>query len=731
MAGHSRNRGRGFSAVLYGVIIGAVVTAIVVGFGFLVSISSPSSELTYTSVHYDTAVQPNGDIVVTQNLTVRLGDNEDGNDNHIPWRQLFQRYTLDPNQYDDITDISVTDASGRKLTQIAPMLPPPWNDSDEDEWNDTAAGTWYEDRLTEGGKSVLEVAWNIPVTWSSDATDFTVAMTFKNAVTTSPDGAEFQWEPVGVDNQTPIEHLSAHVTFPEDIEKKDVLAWLHYENESTTTKNTDGSLDFTAQWVSPGDYVDLRVVTDETAFTTDRHSDQPLRQSVIDEENEKESEWNALQKRWAIVRLLLWSGAAILTLLASLWAILGARSTHKNSQYLGPLDYWRDLPPMSPGAAAHVLNVAEPRKKLNDRVVSATILSLASKKAILLLPGKSQYYAMQLSGTGVADDGSLPVSLPSLLTPLPGAVEEDDKDQTTTIVLLPAALKDDISELHLSRSEKVALTLLRTMSSVAAGRTFFDLEEISEPLEQDRATAQDASDHLKALTSAAEAEFDAQSATTSAWEKTPAPTITLGILGVVEMIVLLVTGQFLLAAVLGFIAIAVGAWAYKWGSTKIFTPKGQEKAGMVVGLRNYLLDFSHFQDRDAQDLTLWDRYLVYAAAFGISHEAIEQLAIAQPQVADPVWLDSTLSNYTLAYLMFRPRGYFAPGTMIPPETLGFGGGFGAMSLGDQLSANVSNIQSTISAATTSSTSGASGGGFSGGGFGGGGGGFGGGSFGGR
>ncbi|MDK6261041.1 DUF2207 domain-containing protein, partial [Corynebacterium frankenforstense] len=48
-------------------------------------------------------------------------------------------------------------------------------------------------------------------------------------------------------------------------------------------------------------------------------------------------------------------------------------------------------------------------------------------------------------------------------------------------------------------------------------------------------------------------------------------------------------------------------------------------AGEVWGLARYLNDFSDFSDRGIADMHLWDRYLVYAAAFGMSSKVAKSM----------------------------------------------------------------------------------------------------------
>ncbi len=77
-----------------------------------------------------------------------------------------------------------------------------------------------------------------------------------------------------------------------------------------------------------------------------------------------------------------------------------------------------------------------------------------------------------------------------------------------------------------------------------------------------------------------------------------------------------------------------------------------------LGLKRYMEDFSNFTDRGTADLALWDWYMVYAAAFGISDRVMRELAKAYPQVNDPAWLDANASN-SLFYWDLPPVGWYS------------------------------------------------------------------------
>ena len=155
---------------------------------------------------------------------------------------------------------------------------------------------------------------------------------------------------------------------------------------------------------------------------------------------------------------------------------------------------------------------------------------------------------------------------------------------------------------------------------------------------------------------------------------------------------------------------------------------GRQLASQLEAFKQYLNDFSDFTDRGMQELALWDKYLVYAAAFGLSEQVMSQLVRSVPELSDPQWLDDHASG-SLVYWMYRPT--ILPGGVVAGLTAGGGSGVAAFAsssfadLGAQLNDGFVEVQSAVQTTLGSSGSGSSGG------FGGGGGGAGGGSFGGR
>ena len=72
------------------------------------------------------------------------------------------------------------------------------------------------------------------------------------------------------------------------------------------------------------------------------------------------------------------------------------------------------------------------------------------------------------------------------------------------------------------------------------------------------------------------------------------------------------------------------------------TQKGIEEYFKWQGLKKYIDDYSSFEDKGVMESTLWEKYLVYATAFGIAKTTLDQIRATRP--VD--WIDAQHSNYT-------------------------------------------------------------------------------------
>ena len=730
-----------------------VVFAIVIGAGLMLSGSSP--DLSYRTLDYDVAVQADGSLKVTQHIDMKLRTR----DGDTPWRQLYQKYTLREDGLTNITDISVRNVTAGENYEQGALASPA--DHSDTSWDREYAGHWYIADVTDGAenpqpfdpaKDGYEISDNttsrrskdvdIPATKKASSLKFDVTMTLHGGTTLYKDVASWQWEPFGDSNLIPIGKVTGIVRFPDGIDASSSWAWLHYAGVSETSRMDDGSLRFSASDVRAGQYLDVVAAYDASAVKppsgwrqgdaawvrqqTGRTYLPKLKQS----EGQQEIAWRQQQAGPARVRVALWIAVVLAGLVLFAIGMVAAVRSYRESQYHGDIEYWREPPDMSPASVAKMADVMGLSKGSVDSLqMTATMLSLASKKAIAIYPGPSSLYR------GVDMSNADNVRLAGMI----GADEGKAKSlgKTMTIVLLPAGFdKDAKRELNLSQSERAALSLMQKVSK-RVGSPVFDLDGMKRHCE-------DWKNGYKALnlfTEACSSEFAMLGATRDGGTLASWMGGLGAALALVSGIIAVFGGNIALALIISAPIMMLSIVVCAYAASSVLTSSGQRYAGQVQGLYRYLQDFSNFSDRGVADMVLWDRYLVYAAAFGISDRVMAEFAKAYPQVTDPQWLDAHGAG-SLLYWSYRPYGYgYMGGPTAGAGAGGVGGGFDPASFsanfgdfGARLNAGFSEIGSVIHAATSGGGGfgGISGGSFSGGGgFGGSSGGIGGGSFGGR
>lgn len=714
-------------------------------------------DLSYTSLDYNVTIQRDGSLRVVQQIDVRLRDR--GDDADAAWHQLYQRYTLKESNLTNITDIAVTNAdTGQEYHQGEYADPGFISDAT---WDTDYANRWYigevrnpggsresiepydpakdgyhipDDGLWAGGASkTVEIGWNIPTTKHASSMKFTVAMTLEGVSTEYQDVAAFQWEPIAPDNQTPAGKVTGTVRFPSGISASNSWAWLHNTNSSETSRDDDGTLHFAAYDLRAGDYLDLVAAWDKSTLAPPdgwsrndepwiRHDSSRDLASIRADEDQQETEWRSTQRTSAIIAIAFWTIVVVLAAIFAVLGILAAIRAFRASQYHGGIEYWREPPNMSPASAAKMAEVIalEPGK-LQSRQLTSTLLSLASKGALAIYPGPASLY----SGIDMsrADDRQLAAIIGA------DSSRQNATLDTMTLVLLPAAREPASRQaLRLSASEENCLRLIEQLSQ-RVGSPVFDLRQVEVACKGWRTGYR----WIESFSTACSNEFAMLGATRSSGGLASVLGGLLLTLGIVGAIVAAVVGNLVLNWLICAPIFALGMFILIYTVRDVLTDVGQRYAGEVRGLYRYLEDFSDFHDRGAADLALWDRYLVYAAAFGISDKAMVELAKAYPQVADPRWLDDNASG-SLLYWNYRTYAwhhaygsgsYGATGGSFGFDASTLSSNFG--DLGGQLQSGFADITSTIQSAAPSG----SGGSFSGGGFGGSSGGSGGGSFGGR
>lgn len=128
-----------------------------------------------------------------------------------------------------------------------------------------------------------------------------------------------------------------------------------------------------------------------------------------------------------------------------------------------------------------------------------------------------------------------------------------------------------------------------------------------------------------------------------------------------------------------WVAVAAGPVLFALGSRLLMnrTHAGVEAAAKANGLKRYLKNFSQLDEAPVGHLILWERYLVYAVALGVSAELVRGLATRVPAVVnDPnfgVWYRGPYGRFD-GFDQIETRGSSMVSASTPNRS-GSGGGF--------------------------------------------------------
>lgn len=80
----------------------------------------------------------------------------------------------------------------------------------------------------------------------------------------------------------------------------------------------------------------------------------------------------------------------------------------------------------------------------------------------------------------------------------------------------------------------------------------------------------------------------------------------------------------------------------------VLTQEGTEEREEWKALGKYIEEFSMIDEKEVPSLIIWEKYLVYATAFGIADKAIEQMKAKYPEVfAQEYWQDENIQKYQI------------------------------------------------------------------------------------
>ena len=537
---------------------------------------------------------------------------------------LFKTFTLNKYKYGDITDVKVVDLErGKELQQI------------DQEMYHVTEDCYYGLKIN---SNTFEIAWGVGMDTSTGNRKFQISYTVTDVVTDYKDIQEIYWQFLAKSKNTiSAKKVTGTFVLPQDVENIDNLrVWGHGQLNGIIEKTDNHTVKFEMDNLNPGSRLEIRIVTQEKMFNV---ADSKIRQySYLPQIMNEEKMWSDEANEQSNNTRNFYIAIGIVYVLLVIYFIYKIIKYYRISKQAGDglvyndIQYFRDIPreDATPAEACYLYNFTKERLSTGDiqnKAVSSTILDLCLKKVISLRVVNNDVYVQILKGK----DG------------LP-------KDEQEIYDLLKNTSQDraefPLSDLNVYAKYKYNKYsyIINNMVNSARNRLY----------------------ELKLIDKAQEKQYT-KSKNAGAWKSMVLFIYTEAIVTYIMSFIPLFRAGLISSFGIGFqtswftilicllplVAVSTYSWNLKAkleNKIAVLTQAGADEKAKWKGLSNYMKDYSLLNEKKVMDLVLWEKYLVYATAFGISDKVIEQMKAAYPEVfIREQWDDSKINEYPVIY----------------------------------------------------------------------------------
>lgn len=552
-----------------------------------------ASDLNLNSLHYDVTLNSNGSANIKEIWNISIEDTN----------TLFKTFEIDNTKYSSISNVSLVETTNGIHKNFRQIYQEKYH-VDKD--------CFYA--LVNSQKQ-FEVAWGVHEDTSYAKRTFEMSYTVTDIVKNYADASEFYWQFISRRSDIPAKKVTGTVTLPANvINSEDFRVWAHGPLNGNIAKVSANTVSFEVENLSSNTMLEVRIVTPTYVFDGNTNSSAQSKlndilsqeQTWADEAN-KQREKIARRQNGMIAFFVFTNVIGVVLCISLIKKIKNYKiklQEAPNFKPTMPSKYYRDIPNenASPAQAALIYYFKTSSLSLNiPDVISATMLDLCMKKYLSfeMLAGKKQEVKIRLT----------PDMDSNLLS----------KDELEIYNMLTKVSSNN--EFTMKEFEKYC----KNHSS-----SFIKQYNLIAPYAKEEATLQ--GNYDKELI------------------KECGNYLNKG----TGFMFLTIACLFMLASIIPSLICAIYCFKIA-GRYNTLTQKGVDEKEAWIGLKNYMEDFSMMKEKEIPELALWEKYLVYATAFGISDKVLKQLKVVYPQITDAEYMNS----HGYSYLYWMSYGNFS------------------------------------------------------------------------
>lgn len=576
----------------------------------LILLNSTSSEASLHLKNLDFTAQINedGSMDVVETWDVNVSDTN----------TLYKTFKIDKTKYSGISNVFVQDiTSGTNK-----------NFKKSDIWQYHLDKGHYFGGINNNNE--YEIAWGVSID-TTTRKQYLIRYTVKDVIKKYNDCAELYWQFVGSEFEISADSITGIIKLPNKVSDKDELkVWGHTEYLNGEIYVTDLDIvEFNVNKYKSGNFVEVRIAMPTYLFekvSSENISQEEKLDDIIKEETEWANEANARRdRRNKNFKLLILATIFVNTSIG----IMFSKKIKKNKQFLEKnpnilpeqqLEYYRELPDKeeTPLEAVFILKTGYKQSCLPN-VFSATILNFALKG----------YVRIEQEGK------TIKILLNKIKT------DELMGDEKKVLEILRAASNNN--ELTMAELEKyiknypsklmnLNSTFEKVSKTQASEKGKFDTNRFNKQI----VYAEKNVGYIFLLIIIITASIFTIG---YAYKNVQSMLITCTIISLAFFIVVTIINLIL------NIKITT--------SFNGFTQKGINEQEQWKAFKKYMEDFSYLNEKEVPQLVLWEKYLVFATAFGIADKVLKQLKVKYPELNDP----DTIHSMILFNSMYSSNGF--------------------------------------------------------------------------
>ena len=545
-------------------------------------------------LNYDITLHENGDMTIVETWDIYI--------NHT--NTIFKNFEIS-DKFGEIKDVTVKDlGEGKNLTKI------------DEEMYHVTTNCYYALNVS---SRVFEIAWGTGMEHKAGHKKYEITYTVTDVITDYKDCQEMYWMLLGTVNNVPIKKVTGTINLPQKVENiENLRVWGHGPLNGEIKKVSENLVEFSVDNFNPNTMLELRVVTTDKIFqNVEKIRNYNYLERILAEETNWAEEANA--KSDSLNKFLIVLGVIYLIIIIYYINRLikyKKMSKEKDDGIIkNEIKYFREIPRENDATPAEATYLYRFDKDLNSYTAyqsdmfAATILDLCLKKCISLRTADNTVYVKIKEKT-----------------------IELKKDEEEIYKLLKLAAKDkeefDIADLktyakkHYNTYSNVINTMINT-----ARQSLYTMGFVNKANQKKYNKSKNAKFMFSVISTIIEAIIVAVLLSFIPFFKLTFISIFgIGYLGG------FIKWGIILMPVIILKLLTLKELAGVQNKISVLTQKGYDEKQQWKGLVNYMNDFSLLKEKEVPSLVIWEKYLIYATAFGIADKVIEQMKATYPEV---------------------------------------------------------------------------------------------------